>query len=197
MKYLLSCSVMLALTASATGARAEPPFTADKGQVGAQLGYGAHTGDSDVTPYGFGLGAHGGYTFAPGFHLGGRLEFHFGEKESITVLGVNAGSVSASSFSFMVEPGYDIGLTDGFVLRPQMGIGLVQFHAEGCGPVFGLGQVCSSDSEGDFTIAPGAMFLLDFGGLYGVAGLRFQHAFTDTDAYGDAFHFDVGAGVTF
>lgn len=196
MKYLLSSCVMLALGASAVSARAEVPFTGGKGQVGAQLGYGAHTGDSDVTPYGFGLGAHGGYTFEPGFHLGGRLEFHFGEKESTSALGVT-GSLAASSFSFMVEPGYDFGLAEGVVLRPQMGIGLVEFHAKACASALGFNEVCSSDSEGDFTIAPGAMFLLDFGGLYGVAGLRFQHAFTDTDAYGDAFHFDLGAGVTF
>jgi hypothetical protein len=72
---------VVALSLAASAAAAEEPFTANKGQLGAQLMYGVDLEEGDLNPYGLGLAPQAGYTLAPGIYLGGRVDYFFGDTE--------------------------------------------------------------------------------------------------------------------
>lgn len=191
MKHSLIGSLAAALAISATTAHAEEAFTAGKAQIGGNVGYGIYVGEGNVNPYGFGLGAHGGYTLDMNLHLGASFEYFFGESQNVP-----GGSDSIKLWNLMFEPGYDIAIGDTMLIRPQLGIGLTNVSSEVCLNVPGVASGCNSDSTGRFAMAPGAKFMIDFGGFYGMAGLRFHHIFTD-GGNADALLLNVGAGAMF
>lgn len=73
-------------------------------------------------------------------------------------------------------------------------------NAESClslPPPLGDGsEQCVDDSESKFAIAPGAMLLIDLGGLYAQAGLRYHHIFVD-EGNADGLLINAGIGLTF
>lgn len=82
------------------------------------------------------------------------------------------------------------------LIRPQLGIGMSNVTAEVCLNVPGFASGCNSNSDSRFAMAPGAKFMIDFGGFYGMAGLRFHHIF-DTNGNADALLLNIGAGAMF
>ncbi len=74
-----------------------------------------------------GLGLNGGYTIDPGVYIGGMFNYFFGESEE--AFGTE---VSFSAWMFMVEGGYDFGVTDNLILRPVLGLGVIGMTGEVC-----------------------------------------------------------------
>lgn len=191
MKHLIGLGLATALMTSTVIAGAEPAFTTGKAQVGVDLGYGIYTGDGNANPYGLGIGVRGGYTLDMNLHLGGSFQYNFGESS-----GSGAAEASFNTWNLMFEPGYDIGIGDTMAIRPQLGIGMTNYMFDVCVSVPGFGGGCSSESETKLAIAPGAMFLMDFGPVFGIAGLRYHHVFIE-DVNVDALLLNVGAGMAF
>jgi opacity protein-like surface antigen len=193
MKYLLTSGVVLALAVSAFTANAEPAFTANKPQVAADLGYGIWTGDGDTNGYGLGLGVNGGYTLDMGLYVGARFDYFFGGSQDVP----GVASVSYGIWNLMAEAGYDIGIGDSMLVRPQLGLGLATAHGETCitNPLVG-GQVCDSSSEGKFAVAPGGTFLYNLGGPFVGATLRYEHVFVD-NGNADGLLINATGGMAF
>jgi hypothetical protein len=198
MKHFLMTGLAAMLALTSLSANAQQAFTAGKPQLGARVGYGIYTGDElggDFNPYGIGFGAAGGYTLDMNVHLGASFEYYLGASEDFP-----GGSASANIWNLMLEPGYDIAAGETLVIRPQLGLGLSSVNAEACvslPPPLGTGsEVCGDNSESKFAVAPGAMLLIDFGGLYAQAGLRYHHIFVD-DGNADALLINAGLGATF
>jgi hypothetical protein len=186
-KYLVTTGFVAALALVSAAANAqEAPFTAGKPQVGASLQYGIYTGDDvgDLNPYGLGFGLRGGYTLDMNLFVGASFEYYLGGSED--VLGED---VSFNMYSFMLEPGYDIAVGEGLVLRPQLGIGFTWEHFDAPEPIGGT-------TENDFAIAPGVQFLADVGGVFIQAGAKYHHIFVE-DGNADGFLLNAGVGLTF
>lgn len=111
--------------------------------------YGSLSDDVGLNPYGGGIGLRLGVTLPASLYLGGSFDYFFGESET------NAVDVeqSFSALQVMARVGYDLGIGP-VTLRPQLGVGLAQTHAE-------FGGV--STSESDFALAPGAEFIFGLG----------------------------------
>jgi hypothetical protein len=166
-------------------AQAEEAFTAGKPQVAVGLGYGIWAGDDigDFNPYGIGLWVRGGYTLPSNIYLGGNFDYYFGDSE---------GDSSFNVYQILFEPGYDIGVAENAVIRPVLGIGYSTYHAESC-----FGDLCVDASQSKFGLAPGAVFLMDFGSVFGTASARYNHIFLEEDANADAILLGVGVGMAF
>jgi hypothetical protein len=194
-KHFLMAGLAATVALTSLSASAQGAFTASKAQVGARVGYGVYTGDGDLNPYGIGFGAAAGYTLDMNVFLGASFEYYLGESEDAP-----GAKGSFNVWNLMFEPGYDVAVGDSMVLRPQVGIGLTSVMAEVCTslpPPFGTGQeVCMDASESKMAVAPGAMFLMDFGGLYGQAGARYHHVFVD-EGSASGLLFNIGVGGTF
>lgn len=191
MKHFLTGSLAAALVIAATSAHAEQAFTSSTVQIGANVDYGIYVGKGDVNPYGFGLGARGGYTLDMNVYVGASFEYYFGESnESL------GASLDVRLWNLMFEPGYDFAIGDTMVIRPQLGIGLTSVHAKACANVPGLANVCDTNTDTKLALAPGATYLIDFGGFFGMAGLRWHHIFTSADNT-DGLLINVGAGAMF
>jgi hypothetical protein len=180
-KRFLSFGIASSVLCLSFAAQAAPAFTANSAQIGVGIGYGIFLGDEgpggDFNPYGVGVWVRGGYTLNSNIYLGGNFDYYFGESE---------GDVSMNIYQFMFEPGYDIALAPTAVLRPVLGVGYSTYHVD-LGP-FG------DASQSEFGIAPGAVFLVDFGKLYGTASARYNHIFVED---GNADGLLLGAGVGF
>lgn len=191
---------LLTLTAAAT-ASAEPAGTAAKPQVGGVVKYGIFTGDGDLNPYGIGIGVNGGYTLDMGLFVGAQFDYFFGGSESQELLGIET-EVNVNVYDLMGVVGYDLGLSPGFVLRPQAGLGLTFASGEVC-----IADECESgDTESNFTIAPGVKALYNIGGDFEDGGLflsgeaAYHKVFTsedDGEGDADAFVLGIGAGASF
>jgi hypothetical protein len=147
--------------------------------------YGSYTGEGELNPYGFGLGARAGVTLPASLYLGGSLDLFFGE----TIDGPG-GDVSASIFQVMGNVGYDLSLGP-LVLRPFLGAGLASVSGEIC-----AGSLCASDSEGKFALAPGAEAYVGLGLLSLTGEVRYNKIFDDPED-GDALVLGVGLGLSF
>jgi hypothetical protein len=89
---------------------------------------------------------------------------------------------TANIFSGMLEPGYDIRIGHGWMVRPQIGVGMSGVHVSGCTAQLdpSLPKLCVNETEFKPAVAPGVMFMLeDFGGFYGQVGARYHHIFID------------------
>lgn len=113
--------------------------------------YGSPSDDVGLNPYGGGIGLRLGVTLPASLYLGGSFDYFFGESET------NAVDVeqSVSTLQLMARVGYDLRIGP-VTLRPQLGLGLAQTHAE-------FGGVGTSES--DFALAPGAEFIFGLGVL--------------------------------
>ena len=105
-------------------AHAEAPFTEQQVQLGAGLDYGLYLGDAaeDIpTPYGLGVNVRAGYTLDPSVYLGGELNYFIGATQRFPQYGDVEGSLSVVQYG--AEAGYDIGLSEAWVMRPKLGVG--------------------------------------------------------------------------
>jgi hypothetical protein len=147
--------------------------------------YGAYTGDSDINPYGLGVGVRAGVTLPASLYLGGSLDFFFGE----TVEVANT-EFSNAIFQAMGNIGYDLSLGP-LMLRPFLGLGLASASSEAC-----VGNVCSeSESESEFAVAPGAEAYVGLGLLSLTGEVRYNKIFSDPSR--DALVLGVGLGLSF
>jgi outer membrane autotransporter protein len=173
MHWRLGFMVITALGLFTTAAQAERPFTEKKASLSGHLGYGIDLDDGNLNPYGFGMGARGGYTFDPNIYVGGLFDFFFGESDTTSAFGGSA-TASARSWIFQVEGGYDFGVTRTIVLRPKMGLGMTSITGKGCVSALGLGETCATDTDTDFTFGLGGEALFDLGPVYLAPEMRFN-----------------------
>lgn len=186
-KLPLAIVVLCGLTAATAAHAQEEPFTRRTGQAGGQVMFGAYVGQGDPNPYGFGLGAHAGYTFDFDLHLGGRFDYFFGGSDDTLV-----GEVSSNFLDLMFVAGYDIAAGEFFVVRPQLGLGWLWTRGEICS-----GTGCQ-DLEGDdeFNIAPGVRVLYEIAEpVYLTAELSYNNVFAERNV--DGIVLGLGAGATF
>ena len=167
------------------------PATANKLQLGLGFRYGVDmkSGD-DLNPWGIGLGLEAGYTLPNAVYLGGNIEYFFGEQ-----IGDDTNGVSGNIWQLSAEGGYDIGIGPIFVLRPKLGLGLANVHEKTCiqvatagGPVGG----CSSDTQSDFALFPGATFIVMPPGFNLTADVRYELVFADKTGQGLLFTVGIG-----
>lgn len=189
MKRALSLGIVSSVLCLSAAAQAQEAFTLEKPQVGIGLNYGIYTGDDmgDINPYGVGFGVHGGYTLPMGLYLGAQFEYYLGGSQDVF-----GAEVSGNIYQFQLEPGYDIAVGPTAVIRPVLGIGYSTFAFETC-----VDDECDDgNSQSKFGISPGAMALVDFGSVYGLAAARYNHIFVD-DGNADGLLITLGAGMTF
>jgi hypothetical protein len=200
-KRALSLGIVSSVLCLSVVAHAEEPFTASKATVGVGVGYGVYTGDemgADFNPYGIGFGVRGGYTLPANVYLGGLFEYYLGATEEVE----GVGEFSANIYQIMFEGGYDLGLGPTAVIRPVLGIGYSTVKAESCveeQTIPGLGTFgggCQDTGDSKLGIAPGAVALLDFGSVFGMGAVRYNHIFVE-DGNADAILLTVGAGMKF
>lgn len=111
--------------------------------VGLLLGYGISLEDGG-NPWGFGFGLRGGYNI-DAIYLGARFIYYLGEDPvNIWELGIDGG--------------YDIAVSDKFVVRPGLGLGIANVTVD-VPEVLGFGGGSASESE--FYIAPAVAGLFD------------------------------------
>ncbi len=166
----------------------EEPFTRNMVSASGQLGYGLWLHDSDINGYGFFLGGSGGYTLPFNLYLGGRFDYHLGEKEDL----LGDSFVRGSSWLLHLEAGYDLGLTKNVVLRPKVGLGPMQLVAKACLEFLG-GRECDSSTATAFSMAMGVEAPIELGPVYLSPETRFNFYFGDAEANGFLFGLHVGA----
>jgi opacity protein-like surface antigen len=185
-KWVAALVVLAGVGVSGT-ALAEPPATANVLQIGAGFRYGFEMEEGDLNPWGPGLGLAVGYTLPNAVYLGGNFDYFFGD--SIEAPGTE---LSVNLWQLMAEGGYDLGLVNGFVLRPKLGVGLASVHSEICTTI-GTSESCESDSQSDFAIAPGVSFLY-LGPVISLSvDLRYDMIFADEET-GNALILSAGIG---
>lgn len=183
--------------------------------MGAGVEYGIFTGDDGgaddpLNPYNFGINARGGYTLGMGLYVGGVLDYFLGDSQEETIPGFGVApaqtlEVSVNVLQFGAEVGYDVGASDGFVVRPKVGVG----YASVTGEVTAGGMTTSSDASG-IAITPGVQGLLDLDSLFLSFDARFniltvEAENTDpltgmtvtSDADSGGFIIGAGAGAAF
>jgi hypothetical protein len=184
MKNSLWAGMLSGLAALAVAAPSfAEPATSGSLQLGVGFRYGVELHDGDVNPWATGLGANVGYTLpAIPIYLGGNIEYFFGNT-------VGSGSVElkARLWQIHAEGGYDIGLTDTFVLRPKLGLGPATVTAKAC--VLGT---CGSNTETHMAVAPGLTLMM----FTPVIRLSFdgRYEMVLADETLKAFIFSVGIG---
>jgi hypothetical protein len=150
LRVLASIVCAGAVSLSASPALANEPATAGALQWGIGFRYGFDLNDSDLNPWGTGLGVELGYTLPSAVYLGGNFDYFFGEKQETAVL-----DIEQNTWQVMAEGGYDIGVAPVFVIRPKLGAGVATFDTEVCADAG-----CNGDSWTYFALAPGAKFML-------------------------------------
>ena len=119
LKPILSGAALgLTILCGVCPALAKPAFTEGRTQVGLRLETGWALDDHHYSPladiYDQGVGFEGGYTLSAGVYFGAAFDYFFEQEET----GSTAQLLLASGVL-----GYDFGLTDSFVLRPDLGVG--------------------------------------------------------------------------
>lgn len=197
MNKALFASIGAAAALVSVTAAADPAFTANKPQVGIDLGYGIYAGDEngDVNPYGLGFGVRGGYTLDFGLYVGAAFHYYLGFTEKVELPGIATFEVSGNIYKFGAELGYDVGLGPQFVLRPKLGIGYGTLAVSSSG----AGQ---SDSEGALAITPGLQALYSLGQAFLSADVGYNLLSLKPDGAQESSNssgvlLGVGAGITF
>jgi hypothetical protein len=117
-------ALMMTVTPSAFAQEADAPDEDRRASVAALLGFGIDLTSDDFNPFGFGLGANGGYSFDSGLYLGGQFMYFFGESEDTAF-----GDVSANIVSLGVEGGYNLRF-DPVIVRPTLQMGAAFYNAD-------------------------------------------------------------------
>lgn len=186
----VSCALAVGLLATSSAAFGEPA-TAGKPSLGGGLRYGLEQEDGDFNPWGIGLAARGGITLGSGLYLGGGIEYYFGESESVVVpsMGLDL-EVSSNVWQLMGEVGYDVAASDSLVVRPKAALGYATVELESCG-----GGSCTSNSDGNFMLGPGAELLYVGDGFFVGPELRYDFIFAEET--GNALILGLNGGGTF
>jgi hypothetical protein len=111
--------------------------------IGLLLGYGISLEDGG-NPWGFGFGVRGGYNI-DAIYLGARFAYYLGED-------------SVNIWELGIEGGYDFSVSDKFIVRPGLGLGIANVTVD-LPEILGFGG--GSASESKFFIAPGVSALYD------------------------------------
>lgn len=159
------------------------PATSGSLQLGLGFRYGMELNEGNANPWGSGLGFNGGYTLPViPIYLGGNIEYFFGN----TVQGTGF-ELKSRLWQIHAEGGYDIGLTDFFVLRPKLGLGPATLTQKSC-----LLGACNSDSKAYMSVAPGLTLMI----FTPVIRLSFdgRYEFVLADETAKAFIFSFGIG---
>lgn len=172
----------LALLAVAAPSFAEPA-TSGSLQLGVGFRYGVELNKGDSNPWATGLGVNAGYTLPViPIYLGGNIEYFFGN-----TLESPGFQYKARLWQIQAEGGYDIGLTDFFVLRPKLGLGPATVTTKEC-----TGGACNSDTKAYMSVAPGLTLMV----FTPVLRLSFdgRYEFVLADETAKAFIFSFGIG---
>jgi hypothetical protein len=131
--------------------KAAPPATAGAIQLGIGFRYGHELEQGDFNPWGPGIGIAAGYTLPQAICLGGSLEYFFGDRIEVSEV-----SRSANYLEAQAEGGYDLGISERWVIRPKLGAGVAALQSENC-----VDTDCTNEGDAAFVLAPGAsvMFL--------------------------------------
>ena len=173
----------------ARSAAANEPLTVGTLQLGAGYRYGLELEETDVNPWGNGLGAEVGHTLPSAVYLGASFEYFFGDAYE------HEGSKHDSRFwQPTVEGGYDLALGPAFVIRPKLRAGVASHRGENCGA--GTTRECSAQTTRYFVVAPGAKLLFLTDSLSLSADVRYDVVFLDHTT-ADALVFGAGAGAAF
>jgi hypothetical protein len=131
------------------------------------IGYGVVLDSGDFNPFGFTLGARGGYTFELPIYVGGTAAFMLGEKE---------GDSALRMFQIGAEVGYDFALGP-VVLRPFLGLGL--------NIAFTKSDFFGRESQGNFYLAGGGTVLYNVNETLFVGGeIRGTSVFVEGNNFG-------------
>ncbi len=159
------------------------PATANKLQLGLGFRYGVDMkSDGGLNPWGIGLGLSAGYTLPNAVYLGGNIEYFFGSQ-----VGDDTNGVTGNIWQLSAEGGYDIGIGPIFVLRPKLGVGLVNVHDKLC-----FEGACTSGSTSYFGLLPGATFIVMPPGFNLTADVRYEWVSTNPSASGLLFTVGIG-----
>ncbi len=175
MKTLAATLFALALPLTfATSALAEIPATVGVLQLDVGFRYGMGFEDEGPNPFGMGLGVGLGYTLQSSVYVGGVFDYFFGETVTEDDLGVEL-ETSANLWQAMGEVGYDLGLSESWVLRGKGGLGYASLSAETCPE----DVPCEDNSRGGLAFAPGVgLMYLGESFSFGVEG-RYDVVFTE------------------
>jgi opacity protein-like surface antigen len=112
-------------TAAPKASESTPSALARPLSLGLLLGYGADLGNS-YNFWGLGLGLRGGYNLRK-IYLGGRFVYQFGESREDRSLGRVIRDYSWHHWDLGFELGYDLAVADRLIVRPELGLGFVNF----------------------------------------------------------------------
>ena len=166
------------------------PHTANAIQLGVGFRYGIAMGsDSDLNPWGTGLGLNVGYTLPNAIYLGGNFEYFFGGTAD-----VGSFRLKSNIWQLSAEGGYDIGLGENFVIRPKVGVGVAGSKAsiEGCLPGISCGDQGNTTSDTSPLVAPGATFMLFTSHISLALDVRYALVFGDSTAKALILSFGIG-----
>jgi hypothetical protein len=181
---LISVAMGLVSALWAAPSWAGEPATAGALQFGLGFRYGAELNDSDLNPWGTGIGLEGGYTLPVlPIYVGGNAEYFFGG-----TLESPLADFEANIWQISAEGGYDIGIGDNFVVRPKLGLGYAFVSTEACIVETG----CSSESDSKPLIAPGAKLMLFLSSFQ--LSFDARYAIVTSDPAAKAFIFSAGIG---
>jgi hypothetical protein len=159
------------------------PATANVVQFGLGFRYGIELNDdTDLNPWGAGLGIDAGYTLPSAVYVGGTFEYFFGGS-----IDAEGGELKGNAWHLLGEGGYDIGLGESFVVRPKLGVGLGSIKTEVC-----FDGDCNSDSSTNLAMAPGIKLML-ITPRFGLS-LDTRYAMIFGDKTAKALIFTVGVG---
>lgn len=167
-------------------ARAEP-FTQEQVQLAAALDYGLYVGDAaDLipSPYGVGLGGRAGYTLGPRVFVGAEVNYFFGATQSFPEYGDVEGSLSILQYG--IEAGYDLEVTQWFVVRPALGFGAARVTA-----VVRVEGLSGDVSETGLVVTAGVHALVAWEPAFFGLEARYTSLQIDTEALADIPGLDV------
>lgn len=162
LRTVVHALLLLCVSSPALAQRAED--FRERTSIGVLGGYGLDLENSQLNMFGGGIGLRGGYTFKPGFYLGGQLLYFFGESDVLL-----DSEVSLNLVTLGVEAGYDA-IVEPFILRPSLGLGLgfVNNTSMELG-----GRDLGDDSSTELYLAPGTSLLYPIDAFFAGVDGRF------------------------
>ena len=173
-RALLGALAIMASSLQSATATAAPPATANTVQLGAGLRYGQELEDGALNPWGVGLGAGAGYTLPQAVYVGSQFDYFFGSQ-----LETPEYRLEAMYWELLAKLGYDLGLSEQWVLRPVVAAGAATLRSEFCPAAQGT---CSDTSSTGFVIAPGASALYLRQSFALGVDIRYDFVFTEESA---------------